>query len=136
MNSCPDRLILFDGVCHFCDATIQFIIRRDRQRILRYASLQSATGREISNRHNLPLENYQTFVYLKNNQVYLKSNAVLELCKDLGFPWRGLYPIKFILPLFLRDFLYSLVSRNRYLILGKKDSCSLPTAETRRLFMD
>jgi predicted DCC family thiol-disulfide oxidoreductase YuxK len=132
----PDKLILFDGVCNLCDGAINFIIKKDQKRLFRYASLQSDIGQRLLLKYKLPLHNYKTFIYIKKERMYTKSDAILEICKDIGKPWNNFYFVKFLFPLFLRNGIYDLVAKNRYVLLRKKVSCQLPTKEIRDLFIE
>jgi predicted DCC family thiol-disulfide oxidoreductase YuxK len=76
-----------------------------------------------------------TIILLKNEKIYNRSNAALEIARDLRFPWPLLYAFK-IVPRFIRDWVYEIVSINRYNWFGKKDSCRVPTAEERALFLE
>ena len=132
----PNKLILFDGVCNLCDEVINFIIKKDRKRLFRYTSLQSTIGKKLSIEYGLPTNNYKTFIYIKKGSIYVKSNAVLEICKDMGFPWNSLYISKFVIPVFLRNMIYAFVSKNRYFFFGKKEYCQIPTKELKDLFLE
>lgn len=120
-------IILFDGVCNLCNGFVGFIIRRDRDKIFRFASLQSEFGQKILRENQLPADEFHSVILFQNNKVYQKSDAVLEIARKLpGFRWVSLVRI---LPGFLRDFIYGLVAKNRYRLFGRQDSCMLPTPE-------
>lgn len=131
-----ENIILFDGVCNLCDGAINLIIKQDNKKLFRYASLQSKIGMQISKKYNLPLSNYKSFVYIKKGRSYLKSDAALEIAKDIGFPWNGLYIMKFIVPPFIRDSIYNYISENRYSFFGKKEHCLMPSQEIKNLFIE
>lgn len=131
----PDELVLFDGVCNFCDATVQFIIRHEKKEELKFASLQSATARAILQKYELHEKATDSIVYIHKGRAYLKSSAALHLARRL----KGLYPLLFgfiIVPPFLRNAVYDLIARNRYKWFGKKESCMIPSAAQRKRFID
>lgn len=128
-------IILFDGVCHLCAWSVQFIIKRDPHSVYRFASLQSETGREIMRRHGLDETSLDSFVLVEDGHAWRESEAALRVCSHLKMPWRLLAPLRF-LPGFLRDPVYRFIARNRYRWFGKSDSCMMPTAEMRARFLE
>ena len=129
-----DRIILFDGVCNLCNSSVQFIIKRDSTGYFKFASLQSKTGQTLLKKHGLT-NDLNSFVLIENDQVYLKSSAALRVCSKLGRAWRILSLFRF-LPLFIRDFLYDIIAKNRYKWFGKKERCMLPLPEWKHRFLD
>lgn len=127
-------VILFDGVCNFCNTSINFVIKHDKKNYFRFAPLQSETGKQLLQQFEageLPLD---SIVLIENNKLYKQSTAILKIAKQLG----GAYPLIYgfvILPRFLRDALYKYVAKNRYKWFGKKDSCMIPTKEIREKFI-
>lgn len=128
-------IVLFDGVCNLCNGAVQFLLRRDRGRRFRFASLQSATGQELLRRHGLDTDLLQTIVVLEGGRVRLRSDAALLLARRLPWPW-PLLAVFVVCPRPLRDALYALVARNRYRWFGRRESCMLPSAETAARFLD
>lgn len=129
------KIILFDGVCNLCNGLVQFVINHDKKSIFRFGSLQSEGGRVLLKEHGLPLNDYDSFVYVKDNRVYLKSTGALHVLKDLGGFYKLLY-VFIAIPRPLRDFVYSLIAKSRYSLLGKRESCMLPTPELKNRFLD
>lgn len=128
-------IIFFDGVCNLCNQFIDFTIKRDTKRQYRYASLQSGLGQQILDLYKFPKDNLKTIILIENGIMYQKSEAVLRVVSTFG----GSYKLAHMLlkiPRAIRDTVYMLFSNNRYLIFGKKDSCRLPTAEERELFLE
>ena len=106
-------IILFDGVCNFCNSSINFVIRHDKKNHFRFAPLQSETGKQLLQQFEageLPLD---SIVLIENNKLYKQSTAVLKIAKQLGGAYRLLYGFV-ILPRFLRDAVYKYVAKNRY----------------------
>lgn len=128
-------IVLFDGVCKFCDASVNFILERDRAGRVRFAALQSATGQRFLRRFGLPTESFGSLVLIEGGRCWRRSTAALRITRHLG----GLWPLASILlavPPFLRDAAYDLFARNRYRWFGSLDACRVPTPETRRRFLE
>ena len=129
------QIIFFDGVCNLCNNSVDFIMRRDNRRVFRYAPLQWGYAQNLLQDYQVDTSAMSTIILLKNEKVYNRSNAALEIARDLRFPWPLLYAFK-IVPRFIRDWVYDIVSRNRYNWFGKKDTCRVPTAEESSLFLE
>ena len=127
-------LILFDGVCNFCNSSVNFVIDHDKKNIFKFASLQSDAGQNIFKDNDLPSNEFNTFLLLERNKLYDKSTAALKVTRNLGGLWKQLY-VFIIVPPFIRNFFYNLIARNRYKWFGKKDSCRIPTPEERAKFI-
>jgi predicted DCC family thiol-disulfide oxidoreductase YuxK len=128
-------VVLFDGVCNLCNGSVQFIIKRDRKKIFRFASLQGKAGQEILQRYNLSRTDFNSFVLLEDGNVYTRSTAVLRMLKRLGGGWKLLYGF-IIIPKFMRDGAYNFIARRRYKWFGKKEECWIPTPNLRERFLD
>jgi predicted DCC family thiol-disulfide oxidoreductase YuxK len=127
-------LVLFDGVCNLCDASVRFLLRRDRTGALRFAPIQSAAGQRVLGRHGLPLSGWDSFVFLDEGAAYLRSAAVFRVARYLRAPWPLVRIFRF-LPRRLTDRVYNLVSLNRYALFGRKAECMVPDAALRRRFL-
>lgn len=128
------QIILFDGVCNFCNSTINFIIKKDKKKIFRFAALQSEAGKQLLKQYNLPTDKLDSFVLLKNGKAYKKTTAALHLYPQLGTAWK-LVNIFWVFPALIRDVAYNIIANNRYRWFGKKDHCMIPSAEVRSLFL-
>ena len=126
--------ILFDGVCNFCNASINFIIDRDSKGIFKFAALQSEIGQEFLKRNGLKQDTFDSVILEKSGIIYQKSDAALEIARNLDGFWKILYVFK-IVPFFLRNPIYDLVARNRYRIFGRTDACRLPTPALKARFL-
>jgi predicted DCC family thiol-disulfide oxidoreductase YuxK len=126
-------VVFFDGVCNLCNASVQFILKRERSSVLCFAPLQGETFRalEIPGKELLP----DSIVLFENGKLYTESAAVLRIARRLSFPWRWLALPGWLLPRFVRDPIYRLIARNRYRWFGKKDVCYLPTPELKLRFL-
>lgn len=128
-----EHIVFFDGVCGLCNSTVDFIIRRDKNKKLRFAPLQGITASEMLD--EAQYKDLDSIVYLRKGRLSRKSTAVLLVLFDLGGAWK-LISILFIFPRFLRDGFYAIVAKYRYKWFGKKESCRLPSAEERASFLD
>ena len=128
------NVLLFDGVCNLCNGAVQFVLKRDKKAVVRFASLQSDKGQALLKQFNLPTQDFDSFVYVRAGKAYTKSTAALYVARDIGGIWQGLYPLIYV-PRFIRDAVYSLIARNRYKWFGKKESCMMPTPELKARFL-
>ena len=128
------NVVYFDGVCNLCNSAVNFLIDQDKQGRLKFASLQSEAGKAVLRRSGLPDQDYDSFILVKNGQLFQKSDAVLEVVKLLGGGWSLLYGFK-IVPRAWRDWVYTKLAQNRYRWFGKRTQCRLPTPELRTRFL-
>lgn len=129
------KLILFDGVCNLCMKSVQFVIKRDKEDLFRFASLQSELGQELTRKFGLDPKQVDSIVLTDSTGVFhVKSAAALHIAKDLpGYRWMRVF---LYLPRFLRDAVYNLIAKNRYNWFGKKDECMIPTPALQAKFLD
>lgn len=128
-------IVLFDGVCNLCNSTVQFIIKRDTHNQFKFSSLQSEYGQNFLKERNLDSSDFKSIIlYEPEVAYYTKSTAALKIAQNLGFPY-NLLSVFLLIPSFIRNWIYSLVSKYRYHLFGKKDSCMVPTPENKRKFI-
>lgn len=127
-------IVLFDGVCNLCSASVRFMIRRDPAGRLRFATLQSATGQGLLERHHLPTDTMETFVVVAGDRCYTRSDAAVEVARRLRSPWPMMVVFR-VVPRALRDAVYSWVARHRYRWFGKADRCMVPTGNLLERFL-
>ncbi len=127
--------VLFDGVCNLCNGTVQFVIKRDRAAIFRFASLQSDYAQHLLRQVNLPANQLYSVIVFEDGVAYQKSDAALRIARHLSGFWRWLYIFRFV-PKFIRDGLYNFIATNRYRFFGKQDHCMIPTPQLRARFVD
>jgi predicted DCC family thiol-disulfide oxidoreductase YuxK len=128
------KIILFDGICNFCNTSVQFIIKRDPQAQFRFASLQSEVGKKLLTKHRIP-QDMNSFIFIDGEKCYTKSSAALTVCKYLKGFWKLFY-VFILVPRPLRDRFYDFIARNRYQWFGKKESCMIPTPDIRNRFLE
>ena len=134
MTKTPDNLILFDGVCNLCSALVQFVIRHDRAANFRFTAIQSQVGKEIFQSHGLDPADLWTFVFISDGRMFLRSDAAIEVVSRFGSAWKVFRIFRFV-PRMVRDWIYSIVARNRYRWFGRKEVCMIPTPEMKERFL-
>ena len=127
-------IILFDGICNLCNSSVDRVIRWDRKKVFRFASLQSEFAKNLLNNTSVNPRDLDSIVYFHQGKVKQKSNAAMAIVLKLGFPYSLLYVFKLV-PRFLRNYVYDIVARNRYQWFGEKETCRIPTEEEKSLFM-
>lgn len=132
MSSNP--IILFDGVCNFCNSSVNFVIERDRKSVIKFAALQSEAGQQLLQQYNLSTSKFNSFIFIEAGNIYTASTAALKVSKYLTALWPLLYGF-IIVPRFIRDGVYNWISKNRYKWFGKKDQCMIPGPEIRSRFL-
>ena len=130
------KLILFDGVCNLCNSSVLFIIKRDKTNRFLFAPLQSKLGKDIIYEFNINPEKTDSILLYnpEKNSIAYKSTAALRIAKDLGFPIHTMI-IFFIVPTFIRNWVYDFIAANRYKWFGKKEACMIPTPELQSKFI-
>ena len=127
-------IILFDGVCNLCNASVQFIIRNDPKSTFRFASLQSEAGKTILNQFSVSPEKLYSVLVIHDGHLYDRSRAALEIARRL----KGLWPLLYgfiIIPSFIRNFIYDWISKNRYRWFGVRNECMMPTPDMKARFI-
>ncbi len=130
-----ESIVLFDGTCKFCDASVNFIIDRDRAARVQFASLQSPIGERLLRRFGLRTDNFDTLVLVEGDECYTRSTAALRIARRLDGWWPYLSAL-LLVPPFLRDFAYEVFARNRYRWFGRFDACRIPAPELQRRFLE
>jgi predicted DCC family thiol-disulfide oxidoreductase YuxK len=125
-------IVLFDGVCNFCNGSVNFIIEHDKKGYFRFAPLQSEIGKEYIEKFGL--SELDSVILVEDEKVYTHSTAALKIARQLDGPWSWFYAL-IIIPRPVRDFFYKLFAKYRYRLFGKQDACMLPTPEIRSRFL-
>jgi predicted DCC family thiol-disulfide oxidoreductase YuxK len=127
-------IVLFDGVCNFCNSSVNFIIRHDKKKRYKFAALQSDIGRVLSEKNAIDQSKIDSIILVENGKVFIKSSAILRISQHLNY----LYPLFFgfvIIPKFIRDRVYDFIAKNRYKWFGKKETCMIPSPEIKSRFI-
>jgi predicted DCC family thiol-disulfide oxidoreductase YuxK len=127
-------IILFDGVCNFCNGAVNFIIERDRAGYFKFAPLQSEIGEKLLAEHGVNKIETDSVVLIEDGRVYTYSTAALRVARKLSGAWSWFYAF-IVVPPFIRDFFYKLFAKYRYRMFGKQDACLLPTPDVRARFL-
>jgi len=136
----PTRIVLYDGVCGFCNGSVQWLIAHDRGDRLRYAALQGETAAGLRVRHPEIPHELDTIVFVDaapgRERVWLRSAAVFRVLRELPAPWRWIAPLRWLLPSAVWDVAYRAFARRRYRWFGRLEACPIPTPELRARFLE
>ncbi len=128
-------VIFFDGVCNFCNASVQWILRRDKKGVFRFAPLQSETARFLLYGRPVKLDSPDSVVLLHNKRLFVKTSAAIEMLRNLGGLWKLVGMAMSLIPPFISNAVYDFLARNRYRWFGKKEECMVPTKAERGRFI-
>lgn len=128
------KIILFDGVCNYCNDKINFIIKNDKQDVFRFVALQSETGQKIIRYLGIDNSIDSIVLYEPGYAYFIKSQAVFRIIKHLSSAVKLLLVFNFV-PTSIKNIFYDLIAKNRYNWYGKKESCMMPTEEVKRKFI-
>lgn len=128
-------ILLFDGVCNFCNDTVNFILDHDSAQYIKFAALQSDAGQALLTHFQLPTSDFDSLVYIENQVLYTKSTAALRIAKHLDGIWSWAQ-VALVIPCFIRNWAYDLIAQNRYKWFGKQDQCRMPTPAIRARFLN
>lgn len=131
-----EKIILFDGVCNLCNGFVHFVIKREKSDVFKFAALQSDQAIELLAQYDLISTDMKSVILIDTgrNKAFTESSAVLHIFGNL----KGLFPLLqlfFIIPKFIRDFVYQQIAVNRYRWFGKRNSCMIPTPELKKKFL-
>lgn len=124
------KIVYFDGICILCNHAVDLLIRIDRRRKLKYATLQSGMAKKHLPGHLLDKPIPNTVVFIDQERIFLKTSAILQVLRSLGFPW-SLFVVCYIVPARIRDRLYDYLASKRYSWFGKRPQCRVPDEITR-----
>lgn len=129
------QVILFDAVCNLCNASVQFVLQHEREPLFYFASIQSQAGKELLRQCRLPVNYMESVILVANGNIYMGSTAALKIGQTLRFPWSALATIGWIVPQFIRDWIYNQIAQHRYQWFGKRDMCMIPTENLKTRFL-
>lgn len=128
-------IVIFDGVCNFCNGAVNFIIKRDPLGRFAFTPMQSPAGQELIEKYGAAMVGVDTFLLVKDGQCFERTDAALEITKDLSGLWHWIRVLK-VLPRPFRDYFYRLFARNRYKLFGRREYCMVPTVSVRERFLE
>jgi predicted DCC family thiol-disulfide oxidoreductase YuxK len=128
------KIILFDGVCNLCNSSVQFIIKKDKKDLFRFASIQSEIGQQIIRYLGIDTSKIDSIIlYVPGEAYYLKAEAAMQIAKDLNSWHKIISYLSFTGS--LGNFIYDYIAQNRYRWYGKKEACMIPTEEMKAKFL-
>ena len=127
-------IVVFDGQCLVCNGSVQFLLRHDSKRALRFAAIQTEAGRALVLAAGLRVDSLETFLFVDGDRAWRQTAALFRVCHALGGFWRLAW-IGWIVPAPLRDALYGLVARNRFRFFPRQEVCMIPRPEDRSRFL-
>lgn len=127
-------VVLFDGVCNFCNGAVNFIIARDGDGYFKFAPLQSEIGIETQKEYGFDSTKIDSIILVEEGKVFLHSTAALKIAKHLNGLWPAFY-IFIIVPRPIRDWVYKLFAKYRYKLFGRQDACMIPTPDVKARFL-
>ncbi|MEN7546599.1 thiol-disulfide oxidoreductase DCC family protein [Rapidithrix thailandica] len=128
------NIILFDGICNFCNDSVNFIIDHDPKKKFKFAALQSEVGRQLLRSLGQDPDKMDSIVLIEKGKVFKKSTAALKVARYLSAPWPLAYGF-LIVPVFIRNLVYDWIARNRYKWFGKREQCRMPNEEEKQRFL-
>lgn len=129
-----DSVILFDGYCNLCSGVVQFVIKRDKKGIFKFASLESEFAKAVLKNKEIQKGLPDSFVLIQKGVIFTMSTAALKVAKQLSGPYPLLYAF-IIIPEFIRNFIYRIVAKYRYKWFGKTETCWLPPKSVKEKFI-
>lgn len=127
-------IVLFDGVCNFCNASVNFVIEHDKAGYFKFAPLQSEIGEELVAKHGIDTADIDSVIVVEKDRAYTHSSGALRIAKQLDGIWSWAYAF-IIVPKPIRDSCYKLFAKHRYRLFGRQDACMMPTPEIRARFL-
>src|SRR5690606_10827923 len=127
------KIVLFDGVCNFCNFWVRFIFKYNKKRDIFFLPLQDEKAKAILLNHIEPSA-LQSVVFYKAGNVFTHSTAALQIARELNFLFRLLANIALIIPKKIRDAFYNFIAKRRYSLFGKKEACPLPPPDLKKQF--
>jgi predicted DCC family thiol-disulfide oxidoreductase YuxK len=127
-------IILFDGICNLCNASVRFVLKQDKKKQFLLASLQSDAAKKLLLQYNYKNNDLNSIILIDRNKVHKKSAAIMLIFEYLGMPWRVFNVLK-ILPLRWLDFIYDQIAERRYTWFGKKDTCTMMLPKHKNRFI-
>ena len=124
------RIIIFDGLCYFCNKALNILIKIDKKKQFKYTSLQGEYVKKLEIKEEL-----DSIIFYEDGILHYKSTAILKILRSLGGIWIVIN-IFYLIPRVLRDFIYDIIAKYRYKIFGKMDSCRMPKKGEEALFID
>lgn len=128
VNTPNSPIMFYDGVCNLCNQSVQFVYKHDGSKNIRFLALQSETARGLLTPYGIDANKLNSVIFIKNEQIYLYSAAVIEIGRTMGGVW-AIGGLGYLIPAFIRNVVYRLIATHRYRFWGVKSVCERPTPE-------
>ena len=128
------RIVIYDGVCNFCNRSVNFIIQRDKAAKFSFTPMQSEIAQQLIAAYQINNVGMDTFLLVKDGRCYTSTDAALEIASELDGLWY-LCRIFKLVPRLIRDYLYRVLARNRYKLFGRAEHCIVPSKEIMSRFI-
>lgn len=129
------NIVFFDGVCNFCNSTVDLVFSKNKKKNMYYSSLQSEFAKEFLGHHGINASDLDTIIFYSSEKFYFRSSAVLQISKQLSGGYKIL-SVFLLVPSFIRDAVYKWVAKNRYKFFGKKETCRIPSPQEKQYFLE
>lgn len=129
-----ESIVFFDGICNLCNSSVRFILKRDKQALFRFASLQSDFAKQFFHQRQFDATGIDSIVLFEDGKFHVRSTAALKIARNLDGLWFLLYGF-IVVPAPLRDAVYEFIARNRYRWFGKRDHCAMPEPGMKERFL-
>lgn len=129
------RTVIFDGVCNLCNTAVHFVIKRDPEGLFRFVPMQSDVAQKLIKERCGTEFDFDTMVLIKDGISYERSDAVLEITRELE-RCRFLFRVLKLTPKPIRDFFYTITAKSRYRLFGRQDQCMVPAQDMRDRFLE
>ena len=134
MQENDSPVLIFDGVCNLCNGLVTFILRNEKNTAIKFTALQYESSIALLARYGINRDKVNSIVFIEDNKTYFKSAAVFKVASFLKSPYHLIKIFK-VLPSFFTDFFYDCISRVRYRLFGKRDTCIIPDEKFRSRFI-
>ncbi|EMJ85724.1 thiol-disulfide oxidoreductase DCC family protein [Leptospira meyeri] len=128
------KIVFFDGICHLCMGSVQFLLKKNQKENLYFSAIGSETFRSLFSKEILP-KLPDSILYWREGTLYLESDAILQLVRELKFPWFLLFGF-WMVPRMIRNPLYRFIAKRRYVWFGKAEACMVPSPNIKKRFLD
>lgn len=128
-------IVLFDGVSSFSNHYINYVIVHDKANRFVFAPLQSNSAYHLASLYQIDLQRLNGIAVVHNDKVYTKSSAVIHILKNLDAWWRPLAYLAYILPPFIRNYLYTAFINKRRATFSESESYIVPTVHIKSKFL-
>lgn len=120
-------LIVFDGECVLCSGFVQWVMRHDKSGYFRFTAAQSPLGQALFTHYGFDTTEFETNLVITDGRHYHHAATVAEVGRRLGGAW-NVFALIDVFPTPITRWVYHRVAKNRYAIMGRRDTCLMPSA--------